>query len=329
MLVIMVVAVAACGAFHQTNDLASIDPHAISELGETRSEQLELEGEVRRAKAATAGEYDSEIEAARAFADFDGKLNKLSIDTSMLKMKNKEKLAVMKATKQEANVEADDEDELGEGLVKDPTIFDENAKDLSNDLTFKPQTAQKATLEEADSLLEKMGVGDIEEFLEEEEEETPLPTNELVRQDLVSANMDFLTRADVEANQAIQTAVMKDEDIDAHKGFLDAEKKEQDAAMSMDKLASDEIDLSDSESTSLDLGESDEENLGDVEASVNQQNAKKYIQEESLKEHKEILAEIDKERKMEDEAKKSMLAQMKEMASQVRTGTTITFMKKN
>ena len=46
-----------------------------------------------------------------------------------------------------------------------------------------------------------MGV-DIEEFLEEEEEETPLPTNELVRQDLVSANMDFLTRADVEANQA-------------------------------------------------------------------------------------------------------------------------------
>ena len=87
---------------------------------------------------------------------------------------------------------------------------------------------------------------------------------------------------------------MKDEDIDAHKGFLDAEKKEQDAAMSMDKLASDEIDLSDSESTSLDLGESDEENLGDVEASVNQQNAKKYIQEESLKEHKEILAEINK-----------------------------------
>jgi len=306
--------------------------------------KTEMRAELKEAESTTAHMYDDDVKVARAFSGLDDEMDDLKmhlhhLHTSM-KVDDSEEQTRDEIDREEEEEEASRESELGEaGNIKAAAarpdtsggVLDMNADDLSKDLSVDFHTRTANNMDKVDNLMDSLRsasgeqvVPDVELLDEATEFLQFSDSQNLESQDLAHSKDSLFSRAELEATQANS---MEDEDEDQ------SEAKDMGESISdgdKDAADLDDLDMTFADKPSLDIGDSNgrrdaemviagEEQGHDIgsmaqDAALN--TATSYVSEEDKREEDAIKKAQAHEKKMEQDAKAHMYAEMQKMKSE-------------
>jgi len=312
----------------------------------------EMAADLQEAKRKTAHMYDDDIKVAKAFAGLDDEMDDLkmhlgALHTSM-QVEDSASQVREEYDREEEEEEASKERDLGESDNVKAKVEDENPlklpeqesglltaneDDLAKDLHVGFETYTPDTMDKADNLMAEMQgkeapVPDVAmldestEFLQFSGEGKGLES-----MDLAHSDDSLMSRAQMEARQS---EIMSDDDDlsnEAHDlgdTVSDEDKMDNDLD-DFDMTVADQPDLDIGESKGRSLAESvvegDEhsqteksaEDIGSMAQHNAVEKANEFVSDEDKREEAAIKKAQDREKKMEDDAKSTMYAEMQKM----------------